>query len=66
MQQLVIPRSKKLGKEGKRHTWLSRELQVELNGKKQRHRQWKLGQVIWEEYINEVLLCRDGVRKAKG
>jgi len=29
------------------------------------HRQWKQGQVSWEEYKEIAQLCRDGVRKAK-
>ena len=29
------------------------------------HRQWKQGQVPWEEYKEAARLCRDGVRKAK-
>jgi len=29
------------------------------------HSQWKLGQVLWEEYKEAARLCRDGVRKAK-
>ncbi|KAK4827373.1 LOW QUALITY PROTEIN: hypothetical protein QYF61_017311 [Mycteria americana] len=29
------------------------------------HRQWKQGQVSWEEYREAARLCRDGVRKAK-
>lgn len=38
---------------------------VKLKGKKQRHRQWKQGQVTWEEYRDEVQLCRDSLEKAK-
>ncbi|KAJ7418346.1 hypothetical protein BTVI_29644 [Pitangus sulphuratus] len=64
-QELVIPRHKKSSKEGKRPVWLSRELLVKLQGKKQMNRRWKTGQVTWEEYRNKVWLCRDGVRKAK-
>ena len=29
------------------------------------HRQWKRGQVPWEEYKEAARLCRDGIRKAK-
>jgi len=29
------------------------------------HRQWKQGQVSWEEYRDTAQLCRGGVRKAK-
>ena len=60
-----IPRCKKSGKEGKKLAWLSRDLLVKLKGKKEMHRQWKQGQVSWEEYRDTARLCRDGVRKAK-
>ncbi|KAK4816288.1 hypothetical protein QYF61_014586 [Mycteria americana] len=33
--------------------------------KKELQRQWKQGQVTWEEYRDTARLCRDGVRKAK-
>ena len=29
------------------------------------HRQWKQGQVTWEQYRDAARLCRDGIRKAK-
>ena len=29
------------------------------------HKQWKQGQVTWEEYKDAARLCRDRVRKAK-
>ncbi|KAK4830538.1 hypothetical protein QYF61_011676 [Mycteria americana] len=52
-------------REGRRLAWLSRDLLVKLKGKKEKHRQWKQGQVSWEEYRDAARLCRDGVRKAK-
>lgn len=52
-------------KEGKRLTWLNRELLVKLQEKKQMHRRWKEGQVTCKEYRDHVWLCKDGVRKAK-
>jgi len=61
-QELSIPRCKKPGKEGKRLAWLSRDPHVKLKGKKEMHRQWKQGQVSWEEYRDAAWLCRDGVR----
>ncbi|KFQ75511.1 hypothetical protein N337_12410, partial [Phoenicopterus ruber ruber] len=64
-QHLSIPRCKKSGKEGKRPAWLSRDLLVKIKGKREMHRQWKQGQVSWEEYRDAAQLCRDGVRKAK-
>ncbi|KAK4827902.1 hypothetical protein QYF61_022325 [Mycteria americana] len=56
---------KKSGKEGKGLAWLSQDLLVKLKGKKEMQRQWKQGQVSWEEYRDAAGLCRDGVRKAK-
>ncbi|KFV50335.1 hypothetical protein N328_01276, partial [Gavia stellata] len=64
-QELSIPRYKKSGKEGKRLAWLNRDLLVKLKGKKGMHRQWKQGQVSWEEYRDAAWLCSSGVRKAK-
>jgi len=29
------------------------------------HRQWKQGQVLWEEYKDAFRLYKDGIRKAK-
>ncbi|KFP63365.1 hypothetical protein N322_04034, partial [Cariama cristata] len=65
VQELSIPRCKKADKEGKRPAWLSCDLLVKLKGKKEMHRQWKQGQVSFEEYRDTARLCRDGVRKAK-
>ena len=44
---------------------MSQYLLVKLKGKKEMHRQWKQGQVSWEEYRDVAQLCRDGVRKSK-
>jgi len=38
---------------------------VKLKGKRELHRQWKQGQVSWEEYRDAAWLCRDEVRRAK-
>ncbi|PKU49447.1 nedd4-binding protein 2-like 2 [Limosa lapponica baueri] len=64
-QALLIPRRKKSGKESKRLAWLSWDLLVKLKGEKEMHRQWKQGQISWEEYRDAAWLCRDGVRKDK-
>jgi len=45
--------------------WLCRDRLVKLKGKKAMHRQWKQGQVSWEEHRDAAWLCRDEVRKAK-
>jgi len=49
-QELSVPRCKESDKEGKRPAWLSQDLLVKLKGKRELHRQWKQGQVSWEEY----------------
>ncbi|KAK4829240.1 hypothetical protein QYF61_002505 [Mycteria americana] len=64
--ELSTPMCKESGKEGKRPAWLSKDLLVKLKGKKEMHRQWKQGQISWEEYRDLARLCRDGLRKAKG
>ncbi|KFU91186.1 hypothetical protein M959_05608, partial [Chaetura pelagica] len=64
-QEVSIPKCKKSGKVGKRPVWLSQDLLVKLKGKMEIHRQWKRGQVSWEEYRDTAWLCRDEVRKAK-
>jgi len=51
-----MPRSKKSGKEGKRPAWLSQDLLVKLKGRKEMHRQWKQGQVSWEELQGHCLV----------
>jgi len=45
-----IPRRRKSGKEGIRPAWLNQDLWVKLKIKKKMHRQWKQGQILWEEY----------------
>jgi len=39
VQELLVPRCKKSGKEGKRPAWLSRHLLFRLKGKRELHRQ---------------------------
>ena len=62
MQELSILRCSKSGKNGKSSAWLNWDQVVKLKSKKKMHRQWKQGQVLWEEYKEAA---RDGVRKAK-
>ena len=38
---------------------------VKLKGRKELPRQWKQGQVTWEEHKDAARLCGDGVRKTK-
>ncbi|KFQ61370.1 hypothetical protein N334_04214, partial [Pelecanus crispus] len=65
VQELSVPRCKKSGKEGKRPAWLSQDMLVKLKSKRELPRQWKQGQVSWDEYREAARLCREGVRKAK-
>ncbi|KFZ68978.1 hypothetical protein N338_01487, partial [Podiceps cristatus] len=65
VQELSVPKCKKSGKAGKRPAWMHRDVLVKLKGKKEMHRQWKLGQVSWEEHRDAARLRRDGVRMAK-
>jgi len=64
-QELSIPMYSKLGKEGKRPAWLNRDLLVKLEGTKKMHRQWKQGEVSWEEHRVAAKLCMDKARKTK-
>ena len=41
------------------------DLLVRLESRKKMHRQWKQGQVPWEEYRHIARLCRVGVRTGK-
>ncbi|XP_068520926.1 uncharacterized protein [Anas acuta] len=65
VQELSIPVCNKSSREGRKPVWLSNDLLVKLRQKKELHRQWKRGRVLWEEYRNAVWTCRDGIRKAK-
>ena len=38
---------------------------VKRKSKRELHRQWKQGQVSWEEDRDAAWLCRDGARRAK-
>jgi len=64
-QELSVPRCKKSGKEEKRLAWLSQDLLVKLKGNRELHREWKQGQVSWEEYRDVTRFCRDEFRRPK-
>ncbi|KFQ36182.1 hypothetical protein N331_00749, partial [Merops nubicus] len=64
-QELLIPSCRKSGREGKRPAWLSQDLLVRVKDKMRLQKQWKQGQVSWEEYSDTTRLCRNEVRKAK-
>ena len=46
--------------------WLNQDLLVKMKSKKKMYRQWKQGQVLWEQSVRKLLGCVGmGVRKAK-
>ncbi|KAJ7402411.1 hypothetical protein BTVI_86713 [Pitangus sulphuratus] len=65
MQMNSILVCKKSGKVGQKPAWLSKDLLLKLRTKKEMHRQWKQGNLSWEEPRETVGMCRDGIRKAK-
>jgi len=44
---------------------MSKKLLAELHWKRKVYGMWKEGQATWEEYRNDVRVCRDAMRKAK-
>ena len=65
-QDWCIPNSKKLGKGGRRPTWISKELMEKLKWKKKFYRMWKRGLPTCWEYRSIFMACRDETRKANG
>ncbi|KFQ21233.1 hypothetical protein N331_04258, partial [Merops nubicus] len=65
VQELTVPSCRTPGREGRRPARLSRDLLARLKDKMRLHKEWKQGQVSWEEYRDTAQLCRDEVRKAK-
>ncbi|GAB0179271.1 UDP-glucose:glycoprotein glucosyltransferase 2 [Grus japonensis] len=64
-QEQCIPTKKKSGKTTKRPPWMNKDLLGKVKQKKEAYREWKQGQVAWEEYRETVRAARDQVRKAK-
>ena len=58
-QELSIPMCKKLGKEGRSLSWLSKDLLVKLKCKQEMHVQWNRGHAHWEEHKDTVYQVRD-------
>lgn len=56
---------KKSGKEGRRPTWMSKDLLVKLKHKIEMHKQWKQGYTSWKEYVDTGWGCRHEIMKAK-
>ena len=65
VQEVLIPTCNKSGSEGRRQTWLTKDLLVKLKCKKEMHGQWNQGQVSWEKYRDAAWMCRVGIRRAK-
>ncbi|GAB0205871.1 hypothetical protein GRJ2_003052700 [Grus japonensis] len=64
-QERCIPTERKSGKNTKRPQWVNKELLGKVKQKKEAYREWKQGQVAWEEYRETVHAAREQVRKAK-
>lgn len=60
-QEILIPRCSQIDKEGKRSAWPNWDKVVKLK----RHRQWKQGQISWEDYNKATRLCWDEIRKTE-
>lgn len=44
---------------------MNKEHLTKFRHKKKAYKKWKQGQMLQEEYVDTVQVCRDGVRKAK-
>ncbi|KFV09049.1 hypothetical protein N340_00462, partial [Tauraco erythrolophus] len=64
-QEWCIRTKRKSGRNTRRPAWMNKELLNKLRHKKKAYREWKQGQVAWEEYREIVRVTRDQVRKAK-
>ncbi|GAB0199653.1 lysine-specific histone demethylase 1A [Grus japonensis] len=64
-QEQCIPTKRKSGRNAPRLAWMNKELLDKVKQKKEAYREWKQGQVVWEEYRGTVQAARDQVRRAK-
>ncbi|KFO04167.1 hypothetical protein N312_10892, partial [Balearica regulorum gibbericeps] len=64
-QEQCIPTKRKPSKSTKRPPWMNKELLGKVKQKKEAYREWKQGQIAWEEDRETVQAVRDQVRKAK-
>ncbi|GAB0182061.1 mitochondrial enolase superfamily member 1 [Grus japonensis] len=64
-QERCIPTKRKSSKNTKKPPWMNKELLDKVKQKKEAYREWKQGQVAWEEYRETVRAARAQVRKAK-
>ncbi|KFQ40129.1 hypothetical protein N332_13281, partial [Mesitornis unicolor] len=65
VQEQCIPRRRKAGKNARRLLWMNKELLDLLGRKRKIYREWKRGQVRWEDYKDVAQTARDHVRKAR-
>ncbi|KFV03790.1 hypothetical protein N340_13356, partial [Tauraco erythrolophus] len=65
-QEQCIPTKRKSDRNTRRPAWKNKEILGQLGHKKKAYREWKQGQVAWEEYRAIVRATRDQVRRAKG
>ncbi|XP_072728592.1 cilia- and flagella-associated protein 20 isoform X1 [Ciconia boyciana] len=64
-QEQAVPRCRKTSWQGRRPTWLNRELWLELRKKRRVYDRWKKGQATQEDYKGVARLCRKKIRRAK-
>ncbi|KFV19911.1 hypothetical protein N340_04997, partial [Tauraco erythrolophus] len=64
-QEWCIPTKRKSGRNTRKPAWMNKEFLNKVKHKKEAYREWKKGQVAWEEYRAVVRTTRDQVRKAK-
>ena len=56
-QDQAIPKYQKSSRWGRKPTWLTRDLLLELGQKKKVYGCWKQGQATWKEYRDTVCIC---------
>ncbi|KAK4806819.1 hypothetical protein QYF61_005615 [Mycteria americana] len=64
-QEQAVPRCRKTSRWGRRPTWLTRELWLELRRKRRVYDLWKKGRATQEDYKGVARLCREKIRRAK-
>ena len=65
VQELTIPKSRKMSRWARRPDWLNRDLWLDLKSRRKVHGLWKSGQATYEDYRYIAKLCREKIRKAK-
>jgi len=58
-QEQCMPTKRKSGRNARRPTWMNKELLNKLKQKKEAYREWKQGQVAWDEYREIVRVARE-------